>query len=125
MNIAPISILNSTYKPNFNASLYVQSGSYAKTDETSYDSFQRVMDKFKKKLAQDPLHPEDLVVVSPIRHDSPVKTARGTVNANLKISIDDYSSNFYYNAYCSSDTIANDLYNTYKHVRYLRHYHKS
>ena len=124
MRIAPISSLNSpnNYKPNFNAALYVQQGSYAKADEITYDRFSTVMDKFKKKLADDPLHPEDVVVVSPIKHNTEVKTARGKVNANLKVSIDEYSSDFYYNSDRSTDSIAQDLYNTYKHVRYLRHY---
>lgn len=122
MRIAPVNTFSRNYSPNFNASLYVQSGSYAKSGESTYDSFQRVMDKFKEKLAKDPLHPEDLVVVSPIKHNSPVKTSRGIVDANLKISIDDYSSDFYYNPSRYSSDIAEDLYNTYKHVRYLRHY---
>ena len=122
MRIAPISLNNTNYKPNFNASLYVQSGSYAKSGETTYDSFQRVMEKFREKLAKDPLHPEDLVVVSPIKHKTLVKTSRGSVDANLKIAIDDYSSDFYYNPYRNASDIAEDLYNTYKHVRYLRHY---
>lgn len=121
MNVTPINSFNRVQRPSFNASLYVQPGTRTKTDDSDWH-FDMVMDEFKKKLADDPLHPEDVVVVSPIKHKSQVKTSYGAADANLKIAIDNYSSAFLYNQYMPYSRIAEDLYNTYKHVRYLRHY---
>ena len=41
---------------------------------------------------------------------------------NLELSIKNSSTGFYYNDSRSKEQIAEDLFNAYKHVRYLAHY---
>jgi len=109
-------------QPSFNAKLVVKDDAFKLIKNENYSNFRTVMDSFRKKLASDPINPEDTVIVSSIKHDSPVKTYSGDQNANLKVAINEYSSNFYYNPRRYNSQIAEDLYNTYKHVRYMCHY---
>lgn len=122
MRISNIGQNYQDYKPSFNAKLVVKDDAFRLIKNETYTNFKSVMDSFRKKLASDPINPEDTVIVSTIKHDSPVKTFSGDQNANLKVAIDDCSSNFYYDSKRYNSQLAEDLYNTYKHVRYLRHY---
>lgn len=45
-------------------------------------------------------------------------------NENLEIAINKSKTGFYYNDERSEEQIAEDLFNAYKHVRYLEHYAK-
>ena len=57
-------------------------------------------------------------------HDAPARTICDFKREDLEIAINNSKSGFCYNDNRSEEQIAEDMYNTYKHVRYLEHYKK-
>lgn len=141
MKISPISVMNYNTKspnvkrnndseeiptetqPNFKAHLKVSSTA-EEAIKGSLSKFREACYLLGQKLEAETLHKSDVVWITRIyRSAKSVPTGElKTSKENLEIAINDSSTGFYYNDTRSTEQIAEDMFNAYKHVRYVEHY---
>ena len=86
------------------------------------DKFKSVISKLKEKLAKDPINTEDTLMIGSCDGIFKVDTKYGPKKANLELQIGNTNTPFYYNKESSEDELVEQLYNGYKHTRYVEHY---
>lgn len=125
-----------TKSPTFKAKLVVANDAYCAVKSTK-NKFERAVEHFRHKLALDTINPEDTVIlrklvgkakevytggVGNMSKNAGSATVSAWEKENLEIAINNSRTGFYYNDYRSEEAIGEDMYNAYKHVRYLEHY---
>lgn len=141
MRISPIGVMNYNTKrvsvkrnndsgeiptetqPNFKAHLKVSSTAEGAI-KGSLSKFREACYLLGQKLESETLHRSDVVWITQIYRNAESIPTGGlkTAKENLEISINDSRTGFYYNEDRSTEQIAEDMFNAYKHVRYVEHY---
>ena len=126
MRISPI---NNKSNPGFNANLYITKEAKAlmrnSLNTSRWDVFKLEL-KLSSKLA-DEVPQSDTCVIDKIskklRDELPVSPFNyGYEKPQFEVRIQDKVTGFYFNTRRTISQIAEDMYNAYKHVRYLKHY---